>query len=141
MSAVMEAVAKDVQTGLDYDAIVIGAGMSGLYQLIKLRQLGMKARVFEAGTGVGGTWYWNRYPGCRFDSESYSYGYSFDKDLLNEWHWTEHFAPQPETERYLNLVADKYDLRRDIQFQARVKAAHWDEAAQLDGAIGRSQHA
>ena len=127
MSAVMEAVAKDRQAGLDYDAIVIGAGMSGLYQLIKLRQLGMKARVFEAGTGVGGTWYWNRYPGCRFDSESYSYGYSFDKDLLKEWHWTEHFAPQPETERYLNLVADKYDLRRDIQFQARVKAAQWDE--------------
>ena len=130
MSAVMEATrAKGNETGLDFDAIVIGAGMSGLYQLIRLRQLGMKARVFEAGTGVGGTWYWNRYPGCRFDSESYSYGYSFDKDLLKEWHWTEHFAPQPETERYLNLVADKYDLRRDIQFSARVKAARWDEEA------------
>ncbi|MCE2760610.1 MAG: NAD(P)/FAD-dependent oxidoreductase [Acetobacteraceae bacterium] len=129
MSAVMEATrAKGSDKGLDYDAIVIGAGMSGLYQMIRLRQLGMKARVFEAGTGVGGTWYWNRYPGCRFDSESYSYGYSFDKDLLKEWHWTEHFAPQPETERYLNLVADKYDLRRDIQFSARVKAARWDEA-------------
>ena len=130
MSAVMEATrAKGSDKGLDYDAIVIGAGMSGLYQLIRLRQLGMKARVFEAGTGVGGTWYWNRYPGCRFDSESYSYGYSFDKDLLKEWHWTEHFAPQPETERYLNLVADKYDLRRDIQFSARVTGARWDEAA------------
>ncbi|MFO0185229.1 MAG: flavin-containing monooxygenase, partial [Alphaproteobacteria bacterium] len=129
MSAVMEATrAKGSGKGLDYDAIVIGAGMSGLYQLIRLRQLGMKARVFEAGTGVGGTWYWNRYPGCRFDSESYSYGYSFDKELLKELHWTEHFAPQPETERYLNLVADKYDLRRDIQFSARVKAARWDEA-------------
>ena len=111
-----------------FDAIVIGAGMSGLYQLIRLRELGLSARVFEAGTGVGGTWYWNRYPGCRFDSESYSYGYSFDKDLLREWHWTEHFAPQPETERYLNLVADKHDLRRDIQFGARVRAAEWDEA-------------
>ncbi|MDP2374860.1 NAD(P)/FAD-dependent oxidoreductase, partial [Reyranella sp.] len=113
--------------GLDYDAIVIGAGMSGLYQLIKLRELGLRTRVFEAGTGVGGTWYWNRYPGCRFDSESYSYGFSFDKELLKEWSWTEHFAPQPETERYLNLVADKYDLRRDIQFRARVKAARWNE--------------
>ncbi len=113
-----------------YDAIIIGAGMSGLYQLIKLRELGFQARVFEAGTGVGGTWYWNRYPGCRFDSESYSYGYSFDKELLAEWHWTEHFAPQPETERYLNRVADKYDLRRDIQFSARVKACDWDAVAE-----------
>ena len=112
-----------------FDAIVIGAGMSGLYQLIRLRELGLRTRVFEAGTGVGGTWYWNRYPGCRFDSESYSYGYSFDKELLQEWSWTEHFAPQPETERYLNLVADKYDLRRDIHFGARVKAAAWDEAS------------
>ena len=111
-----------------FDAIVIGAGMSGLYQLIKLRELGLRTRVLEAGTGVGGTWYWNRYPGCRFDSESYSYGYSFDKELLEEWDWTEHFAPQPETERYLNLVADKYDLRRDIQFSARVTSARWDEA-------------
>ncbi|MDN3563659.1 flavin-containing monooxygenase [Paeniroseomonas aquatica] len=115
--------------GTTFDAIVIGAGMSGLYQLIRLRELGLRARVFEAGTGVGGTWYWNRYPGCRFDSESYSYGYSFDKDLLQEWSWSEHFAPQPETERYLNRVADKYDLRRDIQFNARVKAAEWDEAS------------
>ena len=127
------------------DAIVIGAGMSGLYQLIKLRELGLRARVLEAGTGVGGTWYWNRYPGCRFDSESYSYGYSFDKELLEEWDWTEHFAPQPETERYLNLVADKYDLRRDIQFSARVKAAHWDDAARMwnveleDGGLHRSR--
>ncbi|PHK94392.1 cyclohexanone monooxygenase [Pseudoroseomonas rhizosphaerae] len=115
--------------GTTFDAIVIGAGMSGLYQLIRLRELGLSAPVFEAGTGVGGTWYWNRYPGCRFDSESYSYGYSFDKDLLQEWSWSEHFAPQPETERYLNRVADKYDLRRDIQFNARVKAAEWDEAS------------
>src|SRR6187549_2247056 len=85
-----------------FDAIVIGAGMSGLYQLIKLRALGLKTRVLEAGTGVGGTWYWNRYPGCRFDSESYSYGYSFSQELLDEWDWSEHFAAQPETERYLN---------------------------------------
>ena len=128
MSAVAEPMTSPkMAAGITYDAIVIGAGMSGLYQLIRLRELGFKTRVFEAGTGVGGTWYWNRYPGCRFDSESYSYGFSFDKDLLQEWSWTEHFAPQPETEKYLNLVADKYDLRRDIQFQARVASAHWQE--------------
>src|SRR4029450_3933748 len=113
--------------GLAYDTIVIGAGISGLYQLYRLRELGQKVRVFESGTGVGGTWYWNRYPGCRFDSESYSYGYSFSQELLDEWTWTEHFAPQPETERYLNHVADKFDLRRDIQLRSRVKSATWDE--------------
>ncbi len=107
------------------DAIIIGAGMSGLYQLHRLRQLGMTVRVFEAGTGVGGTWYWNRYPGARFDSESYSYGYSFSQELLEEWDWSEHFAPQPETLRYLNHVADRFDLRRDITFGARVAAARW----------------
>ena len=113
--------------GFDYDVIVIGAGMSGLYQLYKLRELDLRVRVFEAGTGVGGTWYWNRYPGARFDSESYSYGYSFSQELLDEWDWTEHFAPQPETERYLNYVADKFDLRRDIQFSARVASAIFHE--------------
>ena len=112
---------------LDYDAIIIGAGMSGLYQLYRLRELGLRARVFEAGTNVGGTWYWNRYPGARFDSESYSYAYSFSKELLEEWEWSEHFAGQPETLRYLNYVADKFDLRRDIQFQSRVVAAIYDE--------------
>jgi cation diffusion facilitator CzcD-associated flavoprotein CzcO len=118
---------------LDYDAIIIGAGMSGLYQLYRLRELGMKVRVFEAGTNVGGTWYWNRYPGARFDSESYSYGYSFSKELLAEWEWSEHFAGQPETLRYLNHVADKFDLRRDIQFRSRVTAASYDEAARSWG--------
>ena len=88
----------------------------------------MRVRVLEAGTGVGGTWYWNRYPGARFDSESYSYGYSFSQELLEEWDWSEHFAAQPETLRYLNHVADKFDLRRDIQFRSRVAAAHWQEA-------------
>ena len=115
--------------GLDHDTTVIGAGISGLYQLYRLRELGQEVRVFEAGTGVGGTWYWNRYPGCRFDSESYSYGYSFSQELLDEWDWTEHFAPQPETERYLNHVADRFDLRRDIRFRSRVTAAVWDDAA------------
>jgi cation diffusion facilitator CzcD-associated flavoprotein CzcO len=115
------------KTALDFDAVVIGAGVSGLYQLYKLRELGLKVRVFETGTGVGGTWYWNRYPGARFDSESWTYGYSFSQELLDEWHWEEHFAAQPETERYLNHVADKFDLRRDIQFKSRVTAAHYQE--------------
>lgn len=113
----------------DYDVIIIGAGISGLYQLYRLRELGFRVRVFETGTSVGGTWYWNRYPGARFDSESYSYAYSFSQDLLDEWNWSEHFAGQPETERYINHVADKFDLRRDIQFRSRVIAAHWQDAA------------
>ena len=117
----------DAAPALDYDAIIIGAGMSGLYQLHRLRELGLRVRVFESGTGVGGTWYWNRYPGARFDSESYSYGYSFSKELLQEWDWSEHFAGQPETLRYLNLVADKFRLRDDIQFNARVTAAIYRE--------------
>jgi cation diffusion facilitator CzcD-associated flavoprotein CzcO len=115
------------ETGLDFDAIVIGAGVTGLYQLYKLRELGLKVRVFETGSAVGGTWYWNRYPGARFDSESWTYGYSFSRELLEEWDWEEHFAGQPETERYLNYVADKFDLRRDIQFNSRVIAAHYQE--------------
>ncbi len=117
----------DGTTSLDYDAIIIGAGMSGLYQLYRLRQLGLRPLVLEAGTGVGGTWYWNRYPGARFDSESYSYSYSFSKELLEEWNWNEHFAPQPETLRYLNHVAEKFDLVRDIRFRSRVSAAHYRE--------------
>jgi cation diffusion facilitator CzcD-associated flavoprotein CzcO len=119
---------SDASTAIDYDAIIIGAGMSGLYQLYRLREQGMRVRVFEAGTGVGGTWYWNRYPGARFDSESYSYGYSFSKELLEEWNWSEHFAGQPETLRYINHVADKFELRRDIEFSSRVAAAIWEES-------------
>ncbi|HAA94578.1 MAG TPA: cyclohexanone monooxygenase [Dehalococcoidia bacterium] len=111
----------------DFDAIVIGAGVAGLYQLYRLRGLGMRVRVFEAGTGVGGTWYWNRYPGARFDSESYSYGYSFSQELLDEWDWSEHFASQPEILSYLQHVADKFDLRKDIQFSSDVKAAVYRE--------------
>ncbi|MEM7407110.1 MAG: NAD(P)/FAD-dependent oxidoreductase [Pseudomonadota bacterium] len=111
----------------EFDAVIIGAGISGLYQLHMLVQRGLRVRVFETGTGVGGTWYWNRYPGARFDSESYSYGYSFSQELLDEWDWTEHFAPQPETERYLNHVADKFSLRQHIQFESRVSAAHFDD--------------
>ena len=112
-----------------YDAIVIGAGISGMYQLHRLRGLGLRVRVFEAGTGVGGTWYWNRYPGARFDSESWTYGYSFSDEILREWEWSEHFAAQPETLRYCNFVADKLDLRRDIEFNCRIRPAVYDEAA------------
>ena len=112
-----------------YDAIVIGAGVSGLYQLYKLREMGLSVRTFEDAGGVGGTWYWNRYPGCRFDSESETYGYSWSKELLQEWDWKEHFSGQPENERYLNYVADKFDLRRDIQLNSRVSSAVYDEDA------------
>jgi cation diffusion facilitator CzcD-associated flavoprotein CzcO len=115
-------------TSTDFDAIVIGAGISGMFMLYRLRELGMTTKVFETGTDVGGTWYWNRYPGARFDSESWTYGYSFSKELMKEWDWKEHFSPQPDTLEYLNYVADKFDLRRDIQFQSTVASAHWDDA-------------
>jgi len=121
------AIARQADLPLDFDAIIIGAGMSGMYQLHRLRELGLRVRVFESGTNVGGTWYWNRYPGARFDSESYSYGFSFSRELLQEWEWSEHFAGQPETLRYCNYVADRFDLRRDIQFKSRVSAAIYEE--------------
>src|SRR6201746_2319904 len=112
-------------------ALVVGAGIAGLSQLYRLRELGLRVRVLEAGSGVGGTWYWNRYPGARFDSESYSYGYSFSRELLQEWDWTEHFSGQPENLRYLNYVADKFDLRKHMQFNCVVESAHFDEGASL----------
>jgi cation diffusion facilitator CzcD-associated flavoprotein CzcO len=114
-----------------FDAIIIGAGISGLYQLHKLRGLGLNTRIYEAGEGVGGTWYWNRYPGARFDSESYSYQYSFSSELLDEWDWSEHFSAQPETLRYVNFVADKLDLRRDIRFKTFIEGARYDEQRNL----------
>ncbi|NNL85862.1 MAG: NAD(P)/FAD-dependent oxidoreductase [Myxococcales bacterium] len=113
----------------ELDALIIGAGVSGLYQLYKLLGLGLNAKIYEAGGGVGGTWYWNRYPGARFDSESYSYAYSFSDELLQEWNWKEHFSAQPENERYLNFVADKFELRPHIRFNARIQSAHYDEGA------------
>ena len=128
-----------------YDAIVIGAGVTGLYMLYRLRNLGLSVRVFDEASGVGGTWYWNRYPGARFDSESYTYGYSFSHELLEEWDWKELYSGQPENERYLNYVADKFDLKRDIQFNARIKSAAYDEEANLweietdDGLRARGQ--
>src|SRR6188508_562145 len=111
----------------DFDAIIIGAGMSGLYQLYRLREQGLRVRVFEAGTDVGGTWYWNRYPGARFDSESYSYQYFFLPELVEEWDWSEHFAGQAETESYLNFVTDKLELRDLMQFRTRIASADFDE--------------
>jgi cation diffusion facilitator CzcD-associated flavoprotein CzcO len=112
-----------------YSVITIGAGLSGMYQLYRLRQLGLSTRVFEAGGDVGGTWYWNRYPGARFDSESWTYGFSFSDELLRQWDWSEHFSAQPETLRYCNFVADKFDLRRDITFNSRIASAAYDEDA------------
>ena len=114
-----------------FDAVIIGAGVSGLYALHKFREHGFTARVFEAGSDVGGTWYWNRYPGARFDSESYSYQYSFARELIDEWDWSEHFAGQPEIEKYLQFVADSFDLKRDIQFDARVSSTVYDETEKL----------
>ena len=111
----------------EFDAIVVGAGVTGLYSLYRLRELGFSVQAFEDGTGVGGTWYWNRYPGARFDSESYTYGYSFSEDLLQEWDWKELYSGQPENERYLNYVADKFDLRRNIRLNSRVVSAVFDE--------------
>ncbi len=112
-----------------YGVIIIGAGLSGMYQLHRLRQLGLSAHVYEAGDGVGGTWYWNRYPGARFDSESWTYGLSFSDELLQAWDWSEHFSAQPETLKYCNFVADRFDLGRDITFGSRVSSAAYDEDA------------
>ena len=114
----------------ELDAVIVGAGFAGLYMLHKLRGLGFSARVLEAADGVGGTWYWNRYPGARCDVESLEYQYGFADDLPREWKWTERYASQPEILRYLNHVADRYDLRRDIQFETRVTKATFGEATQ-----------
>ena len=111
-----------------YEVVVVGAGVSGIYQIKRLADLGVDALVLDAAPDLGGTWYWNRYPGARFDSESYTYGYSFSKELLNEWHWKERFSAQPENLRYLNYVADKFDLRKYMRFNRKVEAAVFDEA-------------
>ena len=110
-----------------HEVIVIGAGVSGIYQIKRLADLGIDAVVLEGDEDLGGTWYRNRYPGARFDSESYTYGYSFSKELLDEWHWKERFSAQPENLRYLNYVADRFDLRRHMRFNARVELMTWDE--------------
>jgi cation diffusion facilitator CzcD-associated flavoprotein CzcO len=115
---------------IELDALVIGAGFAGLYQLLCLRdRLGVSVKALEAGGGVGGTWYWNRYPGARCDSESHVYWYTFSPELMREWEWSERYPGQPEIMCYLNFVADRFDLKRDIEFNTRVVAAHYDEAA------------
>jgi cation diffusion facilitator CzcD-associated flavoprotein CzcO len=114
-----------------YEVIVVGAGVAGIYQIKRLVDLGIDATVLDSAADLGGTWYWNRYPGCRFDSESYTYGYSFSRDLLDEWHWKERFSGQPENLRYLNHVADKFNLRRHMQFNCKVEEMHFDEARDL----------
>ena len=114
---------------MQIDAIIVGAGFAGLYALYRLRGLGFSVRVFEAGDGVGGTWYWNRYPGARCDVESMDYSYSFSDELQQEWRWTERYASQPEILSYINHVADRFDLRRDVQLSTRVTSAVYDEAA------------
>ncbi len=115
----------------DLDVVVVGAGMAGLYLLYRLRQLGLTAVALEAADGVGGTWYWNRYPGARCDVQSVDYSYSFDPELQNEWQWSEKYATQPEILRYLEHVADKHDLRRDVRLATRVDAATWNESASM----------
>ena len=116
----------------DFDAVVIGAGFAGLGMLWRLREvLGMSAQVYEAGGGVGGTWYWNRYPGARCDSESYIYCFSFSKELLQEWSWSGKYPEQPEILSYLDHVADRFDLRRNIQFNTRVTSARFLEDANI----------
>ena len=113
----------------DVDLVVVGAGFAGLYMIHKARGLGLSVRCFETGDGVGGTWFWNRYPGARCDVESMEYSYGFDDELQQEWNWTERYAPQPEIENYANHVADRYDLRRDITFNTKVASATFDDAS------------
>ena len=113
------------------DVVIVGAGVGGLYAIYRLRKLGLKVRAYEAGSGVGGTWFWNRYPGCRCDVESMEYSYSFSNELQQEWQWPERYGTQPEILRYINHVADRFDLRRDIQLNTRVKSAIFDSKANL----------
>lgn len=115
----------------ELDVIVVGGGIGGLYTIYRVRQLGLRAKAFEAGNGIGGTWHWNRYPGCRCDVESMEYSFSFSPELEQEWHWPERYGTQPEILRYLNHVADRFDLRKDVQLNTRVLSAHFDSTANL----------
>ena len=120
----------DSQVAGEFDVLVVGAGFAGLYALYRLRELGYSVQVLEQGEGVGGTWYWNRYPGARCDVESMEYSYSFSPELEQEWEWTERYPTQPEILRYINHVADRFDLREDIRLGARVIEATYDDAAE-----------
>ena len=114
-----------------FDAVVVGAGFAGLYMLYRLREMGLRVQVFEAGDGVGGTWYWNRYPGARCDAESMAYSYSFSAELEQEWEWTERYPSQPEILKYVEHVAERFDLMRDVRLNTRVVRAHYEENANL----------
>jgi len=107
----------------DFDVLIVGGGVAGLYLLYRLRGLGLSAVAFEAGSSVGGTWYWNRYPGCRCDVESLEYSYSFADDLQQEWNWPERYGTQPEILKYINHVTERFSLRRDIRFNTRITSA------------------
>src|SRR6202048_734062 len=126
MSA-LQSISGKSQPAAAYDVGVVGAGFAGMYMLHRLRGLGLSVRVYEQGSGVGGTWYWNRYPGARCDVESMQYSYSFSDELQQEWDWSEGYAPQPEILKYANHVADRFNLRSDIQFDTRVISAQFDE--------------
>ena len=128
MHAKIEKNKNETATTTDFDAVVVGAGFAGMYMLHRLRELGLRARVLEAGDGVGGTWYWNRYPGARCDVESMEYSYQFSEELQQDWEWSQRYSPQPEILAYANHVADRFDLRDDIQFNTRVESAHYDES-------------
>ena len=127
-AATTEKTTNGSQAPLKLDAAVVGAGVAGLYQLYLLRNQGLTVKAFDAASDAGGTWYWNRYPGARFDSEAYIYQYLFSEDLYKGWSWSEKFPGQPEIERWMHYVADKLDLRRDIQFNTAIKSAHFNEA-------------
>src|SRR5216117_2947027 len=113
----------------ELDVAIVGGGLGGLYAIHRLRGLGLKVRAYEAGSGVGGTWFWNCYPGARCDVESLEYSYSFSEELEQEWEWTERYPRQPEILAYINHVADRFDLRKGVQLETRVTAAHYDDVA------------
>ena len=129
MPRMSNAIPNDLDRDGAFDAVIVGAGFAGLYALYRLRKAGLRARVYEAADDVGGTWYWNRYPGARCDAESLAYSFSFSPELENEWEWTERYATQPEILRYIEHVAERFDLRKDIRFGRRVATAHYDEHA------------
>src|SRR5258705_12563875 len=131
-SAMLEAsVSKTIGNGVQHvDVAVVGAGFAGLYRLHRLRRAGFTVVGLDSADDVGGTWYWNRYPGARCDIQTTDYSYTFDPELESAWKWSEKYATQPEILRYFRFVADRYDLRRDIRFRTRITAAMWDQAAE-----------
>ncbi|GKT50431.1 2-oxo-delta(3)-4,5, 5-trimethylcyclopentenylacetyl-CoA monooxygenase [Colletotrichum spaethianum] len=120
---------KSANQDLDYDVLIIGGGLSGIFSLYRVRELGLRVKVLEAGSSEGGTWFWNRYPGARFDSESYSYIFSFSQEVLYEWDWSEHFSPQTETLRYIQYLTKKFDLKKNMQFETRIQSAKFQETS------------